>query len=84
MSGISFWFLAISYWIHLLATISWALGLGLWALLSLPALRDVPAGTEVEPNRWLTLQRRILPIVNASLVLLLITGFFQMTIDEQS
>ena len=35
----------------------------------------------LETNQWLNLQRRFLPWVNASLVILLITGFYQMTSD---
>jgi uncharacterized membrane protein len=33
-------------------------------------------------NQWLNFQRRFLPWINASLVILLITGFFQMTNDR--
>lgn len=73
-----FWILALSYWIHLLATIVWLGGLALLALVALPALRQGTLAT----NQWAALQRRFTPWVNASLVLLLVTGFVQMTNDE--
>lgn len=72
-----FWILALSYWIHLLATVVWLGGLALLALVALPALRQGSLAT----NQWASLQRRFTPWVNASLVLLLITGFVQMTND---
>lgn len=73
----TFWILAISYWIHLLATVVWLGGLALLALVAWPALRQ----ETLAANQWLTLQKRFLPWANGSLVLLLITGFVQMTND---
>lgn len=72
------WVLALSYWVHLLATVVWFGGLMITAVLAWPALRQ---GT-VETNQWLGLQKRLGPWVNGSLVLLLITGFVQMTNDD--
>jgi uncharacterized membrane protein len=71
------WILAISYWIHLLATVVWLGGLALMALVGWPALRQ---GTLAD-NQWFLLQKRFMPWANGSLVLLLITGFVQMTND---
>lgn len=71
------WILAISYWIHLVATVVWFGGLLLLALAAGPALRQ---GT-LNDNQWLTLQKRFAPWANLSLALLLITGFVQMTLD---
>ncbi len=73
----TFWILAISYWIHLLATVVWLGGLALLALVAWPALRQ----ETLAANQWLALQQRFLPWANGSLVLLLITGFVQMTND---
>ncbi len=73
----TFWILALSYWIHLLATVIWLGGMALMALVAWPALRR---GT-LESNQWFVLQRRFLPWANVSLVILLITGFVQMTND---
>ncbi len=72
------WVLAISYWIHLLATIIWLGGIALMLLIAWPALQQ---GT-LASNQWVALQRRFLPWINASLVILLITGFVQMTLDS--
>lgn len=74
----NFWILALSYWIHLLATIVWLGGMALLALVALPALQH----GSLETNQWAALQRRFTPWVNASLVLLLVTGFVQMTNDS--
>ncbi len=72
-----FWILVISYWIHLLATAVWFGGLIVLAVSAVPALRQ---GT-IDENAWLALQKKLLPWANFSLVLLLITGFVQMTND---
>ncbi len=72
-----FWVLVLSYWVHLLTTVVWLGGMALMALVAWPALqRQTLAG-----NQWLALQQRFLPWANASLVLLLVTGFIQMTTD---
>jgi uncharacterized membrane protein len=73
-----FWILVLSYWIHLLATVIWLGGQALIALVAWPALRQ---GTLAD-NQWWPLQKRFLPWANTSLVILLLTGFIQMTNDE--
>lgn len=70
-----FWILVLSYWVHLLATAVWLGGLALIAFIAWPA---VVRGS-LNDNHWLALQKRFTPWVNGSLVLLLITGFVQMT-----
>jgi uncharacterized membrane protein len=72
------WVLALFYWVHLLATVIWLGGMALLALIALPAWRQQTLAT----NQWLALQQRFTPWVNASMVLLWITGFVQMTNDE--
>ncbi len=72
-----FWVLVFSYWIHLLATVIWFGSLVLMGIAAWPALRQ---GALAE-NSWLALQKRLTPWANISLVLLLITGFVQMTND---
>ncbi|MEM7332595.1 MAG: CopD family protein [Chloroflexota bacterium] len=69
--------LSISYSVHLLATAVWAGGLLLMAVMVYPAWR---LGS-VDNNNWLNWQKRLMPWINGSLVLLLITGFYQMTSD---
>jgi uncharacterized membrane protein len=72
-----FWILVLSYWIHLLATVVWLGGVVVMAFIAWPALQK----GSVAANQWLDLQRRSLPWINASLVILLVTGFYQMTSD---
>ncbi|MFQ5433779.1 MAG: hypothetical protein ACE5FD_02795 [Anaerolineae bacterium] len=72
-----FWIIVFSYWVHLLATVVWLGGLALMTLVAWPALRR---GTLAQ-NQWLALQQKLLPWANGALVLLLITGFVQMTND---
>lgn len=73
----TFWLLALSYWIHLLATVVWLGGLALMGLVAWPALQK----KTLSANHWLDLQQRLTPWINGSLVILLITGFVQMTYD---
>jgi len=74
----SFWVLVASYWVHLLATVVWLGGMALMAFIAWPALRQ----GALSANQWFQLQKRFLPWVNAALIVLLITGFIQMTNDE--
>lgn len=73
----TFWVLALSYWIHLLATVVWLGGMAVMAFIAWPALRR---GT-LSGNQWIELQKRFAPWVSGSLIILLITGFIQMTND---
>lgn len=74
---VNFWVLAISYWVHLMATMVWFGGLVIMGLAAWPAFNR----GLLERNQWLALQKRFVQWVNGSLVLLLITGFVQMTND---
>ena len=74
---VPFWVLTVSYWIHLLATVTWLGGLVIMAIVAWPAVRE----RLMEPAQWVGLQQRFTPFINASLVLLWITGFLQMTAD---
>ncbi len=73
----NFWILVVSYWLHLIATVIWLGGMALIFLIAWPALRQ---GT-LQSNNWLNLQQRFTPYANGSLLVLLITGFVQMTND---
>lgn len=74
----TFWVLVASYWIHLLATVVWLGGVALMAFIAWPALRQ----GGLSSNQWFGLQKRFLPWINAAFIILLITGFIQMTNDE--
>jgi uncharacterized membrane protein len=72
------WILPISYLIHLLATVVWIGGIVLLTLFAWPALKR---GT-LTANQWWIIQRKFVLWANISMVLLLITGFYQMTVDS--
>jgi uncharacterized membrane protein len=74
---IPLWVLAISYWIHLLATITWLGGLLAMAVVAWPAVRN----QIMDADQWSELLRRFTPWANISLVLLWATGFVQMSAD---
>ncbi len=74
---IPFWVLTLSYWAHLLSTVIWLGGLALMALVAWPAVRNQTLAS----GQWAQLQQRFTPWANASLVVLWITGFLQMTAD---
>lgn len=70
-------FLPIFYLIHLVATVIWLGGLAFLAIVAAPALRQ----QTITMAHWLGWQKQLAPWVQGSLVLLLITGFVQMTND---
>lgn len=72
-----FWVLSLSYWFHLMGTAVWLGGMFVMLAVALPALRR----QTIDQNQWLALQKALLPWVNLSLVILLLTGFLQMTYD---
>lgn len=74
--------LAISLFFHLIATIVWIGGLVVTALLVWPEMRRV---LEDQPALYRLLQRlrnRFIPLSNLSLATLIVTGLFQMSLDE--
>lgn len=72
------WLLALSYWLHLLATVVWLGGLTVMVGIAWPAVRRQLLATE----QWLALRRQLQPWANASLVVLWLTGLLQMTADD--
>lgn len=73
--------LAIAYFFHLVATVVWVGGLVIFVVLIWPEARktlgDNPALNALRTG----LQRRFMPLSNFSLVVLSVTGLFQMTGD---
>jgi uncharacterized membrane protein len=70
------WSLAITYWLHLLATVMWIGGLAMLALIAWP-------GSDGMGNPTLdALERRFRPWANVSLAILLVTGLIQMGSDK--
>ena len=74
------WALALTYWLHLLATVSWVGSLAAISFLILPAMKRA-----LDPNTQLVfieaMQKRLEPIAWFSMSLLVLTGLFQMSVD---
>lgn len=74
------WALALTYWLHLLATVTWIGSLAGVSLLVLPAMRR-----SLSPEAQLVfieaMQKRLEPIAWFSMSLLVLTGLFQMSVN---
>lgn len=74
------WALALTYWLHLLATVTWVGSLAGISFLVLPAVKRA-----LDPDVQLlfieAMQKRLEPIAWFSMSLLLITGLFQMSVN---
>src|SRR5512143_3061001 len=79
-STISTWALALTFWLHLLATATW-----IGALVSISVLILPAAARALKPPDRLALiemiQRRLEPITWFSVSLLIVTGLFQMSVN---
>ena len=71
------WILSINYFLHLLATVVLLGSLAGVVGLAFPALSQ---GT-IDHNQWLSIQKKLIPWSNSALIVLLLTGFYQMTSD---
>lgn len=74
------WALALTYWLHLLATVSWVGSLAGVSFLVLPAMKRA-----LSPDMQLVfieaMQKRLEPIAWFSMMLLVLTGLFQMSVN---
>jgi len=74
------WALALTYWLHLFATVAWVGSLAGVSLLILPAMKR-----SLTPENQLVfieaMQRRLEPIAWFSMTLLVLTGLFQMSVN---
>jgi len=75
------WVLAFTYWLHLLATVTWIGAIISMSILFLPA-----ASKTLKPIDYLALidamQKRLEPIAWFCMSLLLLTGLFQMSVNS--
>ena len=74
------WALALTYWLHLFATVTWVGSLAGVSLLVLPAMKR-SLDTETQLVFIEALQKRLEPIAWFSMSLLLATGLFQMSVN---
>ena len=74
------WAIALTYWLHMLATVAWAGSLTAISLLVLPAIKRT-----LDPETQLVfieaMQKRLEPIAWFSISLLVLTGLFQMSVN---
>src|SRR5512145_2703342 len=74
------WALALTYWLHLLATVTWIGSLAGISFLVLPAMQR-----SLNPETQLVfieaMQKRLEPIAWFSMSLLVLTGLFQMSVN---
>jgi len=74
------WAVALTFWLHMLATVTWVGSLAAISLLVLPAMKR-----SLTPEMQLVfieaMQKRLEPIAWFSISLLVITGLFQMSIN---
>src|SRR5512139_2248095 len=74
------WALALTYWLHLLATVTWVGSLAGVSFLVLPAMqRSLNSDTQLVFIE--AMQKRLEPIAWFSMSLLVLTGLFQMSVN---
>jgi uncharacterized membrane protein len=74
------WALALTFWLHLLATVTWVGSLAGISFLILPAMqRSLDAETQLVFIE--AMQKRLEPIAWFCMSLLLVTGLFQMSVN---
>jgi uncharacterized membrane protein len=75
------WALALTYWLHLLATVTWVGSLAGVSILVLPAMQR-SLNSESQLVFIEAMQKRLEPVAWFSMSLLLATGLFQMSVNE--
>src|SRR5215510_9617312 len=74
------WALALTYWLHMLATVTWAGSLAAISWLILPAMKRT-LDSETQLALLEAIQKRFEPLAWFSLSLLVVTGLFQMSVN---
>jgi uncharacterized membrane protein len=74
--------LALSYWLHMVATIVWIGGLAMLALVAWPGAQKVLGGGPQLAALAADWQRRFNPLAWLSLAALVVTGLIQMSANE--
>ena len=72
------WALALTYWIHMLATVLWLGSLALLSLVVIPAMQR-SLDTKTRAKLMAAIQKKLDPLGWFSVALLLATGMFQMS-----
>lgn len=75
--------LAVNYWLHLLATVTWLGGLVMLVLVAWPEIRrSMTVGSSEKEMLLASIENRFRTLSNISLVVLLVTGLIQMDGDS--
>jgi uncharacterized membrane protein len=74
------WAIALTYWLHMLATATWVGSLAATALLILPSMKRT-LDAETQLVFIAAMQKRLEPIAWFSISLLVLTGLFQMSVN---
>src|SRR5512142_1907608 len=74
------WALALTFWLHLLATVTWVGSLAGISFLVLPAMQ-LSLDSESQLIFLEAMQKRLEPIAWFSITLLVLTGLFQMSVN---
>lgn len=72
------WALALTYWIHMLATVLWLGSLAVLSLIVIPAMRN-SLDAKDQAKLMAAIQKKLDPLAWFSVALLLVTGMFQMS-----
>jgi uncharacterized membrane protein len=72
------WALALTYWIHMLATVLWLGSLAVLSLVVIPAMRN-SLDAKLQIKLMVAMQKKLDPLGWFSVALLLTTGMFQMS-----
>ncbi len=75
------WALALTFWLHMLATVTWVGSLASVSLLILPSMQR-SLDSESQLVFLEAMQKRLEPIAWFSLSLLVLTGLFQMSVNS--
>lgn len=74
---------AISYFLHLIATVIWLGGMALLVLVIWPLAERQPSSNHGDEGLLNAIEKRFRPLANLSLLVLLMTGVVQTADDEQ-
>ena len=80
MSPPPIWALTLTFWLHMLATVTWVGSLAAISLLILPAMERA-LDLEMQLVFIEAMQKRLEPIAWFSISLLVVTGLFQMSVN---
>jgi putative copper export protein len=76
------WFIAASYFFHMVATVVWVGGITMLTLIVYPSLRKVAGDDQLKGALISEIHRRFSPLAMLSLATLIVTGLSQMAVNK--